>query len=287
MYQAKGQGKNQYALCTIEMKEEIRQSMLLSNDLYRALERDELIVYYQPQIDLATKQINGVEALLRWIHPKHGMISPGIFIPLAEKSNLINTIGNWVLKTACAQNKKWQDMGLAPLRMGVNLSGIQFINAPVVECVRSVLAESGLNPQDLELEITESIAIKDASHTINILNQLKDLGVSIAIDDFGTEYSSLARLKELPIDRLKIDIQFIQGLEDNEKDRAITLVIINLAKSLGLNVIAEGVENQAQVDFLKANRCDDIQGFYHYKPMPAKEVEKILKKSQLHQSLYL
>ncbi len=278
MYKSKAKGKNQYALCTTDMKEEVQQNMILSNDLYRALERNELIVYYQPQIDLHSKKINGVEALLRWNHPKHGMISPGVFIPLAEKSSLINTIGSWVLKTACAQNKKWQDMGFVPLRVGVNLSGIQFINAQVVDRVQSVLAETKLDPNYLELEITESIAIQDARHTITILNQLKALGVTIAIDDFGTEYSSLSRLKDLPIDRIKIDMQFIQGLENNKKDQAITLMIINLAKSLGLNVIAEGVETLPQLDFLNQKMCDQVQGFYYYKPMPAEEVQAILEK---------
>ena len=276
MYNAKNKGKNQYALCTLDMKEEVQLSMTLSNDLYRALERDELVVYYQPQINLSDGVINGLEALVRWKHPERGMISPGIFIPIAEKNGTINNIGEWVLKTACLQNKKWQDMGLPHLLMAVNLSAIQFINPRIAENIADILDETGLSPKYLELEITESIAIKEVSHAEEILSKLKDIGISIAIDDFGTEYSSLSRLKMLPIDRIKIDMQFTQGIESNEKDRAITMVIINLAKSLGLSVLAEGVETAPQMDFLNKKMCDDVQGFYYYRPMPAEEVEKIL-----------
>lgn len=278
MYEAKAKGKNQYSLCTTEMKDEVERNMKLSNDLYRALERNELIVYYQPQVDLINKEITGVEALLRWKHSEFGMISPGVFIPLAEKNGLINIIGEWVLETACTQNKKWQDMGLANLRMGVNLSGIQFINVHIADDVERILKKTDLDPKYLELEITESIAIKETDFVVDVLNKLKKIGVSIAIDDFGTEYSSLSRLKMLPIDRIKIDMEFIKGIEKNEKDKAITVVIINLAKSLGLNVLAEGVETGSQLEFLNQKMCDFVQGYYYYKPMPAQEMERILQK---------
>lgn len=276
MYKAKAKGKNQYALCSKAMKEEVQMSMELSNDLYRALDRNELVVYYQPQIDLVTKKISGAEALLRWMHPTRGMISPGIFIPIAEKNSLINSIGEWVLREACIQNKKWQDKGLPEINIAINLSAIQILNPKLSSNLANIIKETGLDPKYIELEITESIAIKETNHVIEILNKLKKIGVSIAIDDFGTEYSSLSRLKMLPIDRIKIDMQFIQGLETNEKDKAITMVIINLAKSLGMNVLAEGVETENQLDFLNQKMCNNVQGYYYYKPMPADEMEKIL-----------
>ncbi len=262
MYEAKSQGKNTYTFCTTSMKEEIEMNMIISNDLYQALEREEFSLYYQPQMDLEKKEIEGLEALIRWKHPKFGMIAPNIFIPIAEKNGLINAIGHWVLKTACLQNKKWQDMGLKKLKMAVNLSSIEFINSNIARQVEEVLKEVGLDPKYLELEITESIAIKETDFIVEVLNKLKKLGVSIAIDDFGTEYSSLSRLKLLPIDRIKIDMEFIHGIESNEKDKAITIIIINLAKSLGLNVLAEGVETSAQLEFLNQKMCDYVQGFY-------------------------
>ncbi len=277
MYKAKEKGRNRYALCTQEIKDEVQMSMELSNDLYRALDGDEFELYYQPQVDLATKQIAGVEALIRWNHPTKGMINPGTFIPIAEKNSLINGIGDWVLETACRQNKQWQDQGMPKIEMAVNLSAVQMINPNIAEKIENIISESGLDPKYVELEITESIAIKETDYVLEVLNKLKKIGVSIAIDDFGTEYSSLSRLKDLPIDRIKIDMQFIQGIESNEKDKAITMTIINLAKSLDLNVLAEGVETNEQLDYLNEKMCDYVQGYYYYKPMPASEMEEILK----------
>lgn len=276
MYEAKAKGKNQYALCTQEIKDNMEISRQLSHDLYNALERDEFFIHYQPQIDLSTNAIIGVEALLRWMHPTRGVIPPDTFIPIAEENSLINSIGEWVLRTASIQNKEWQDMGLPHMVMGVNLSSVQVINPRIVKTVKSILKETGLDPKYIELEITESIAIEEADYVIDVLNKLKELGVSIAIDDFGTEYSSLSRLKLLPIDRIKIDMQFVQGIETNEKDRAITMVIIKLAKSLGINVLAEGVETAPQLAYLNQEMCEYTQGFYHYKPMPANEIAEIL-----------
>lgn len=281
MYKAKSRGKNQHVLCTTDMKAEVQKNMLLSNSLYHANERNELIIYYQPQVSLETKQVIGFEALLRWQHPQLGMISPGIFIPLAEKNGLINSIGEWVLETACRQNVRWQELGLPHLRMAVNLSVSQFKNPKLVDIVEHILQETGLDPRYLELEITESVAVKESDYIIDVLTRLKDLGVSISIDDFGTEYSSLSRLKSLPVDRIKIDMQFVQGIEGSAKDQAITKVIINLAKSLGLKVIAEGVETAPQLEFLNQKMCDEVQGFYYYKPMPASEVEVILRQTHL------
>lgn len=274
---AKELGRNRYVLSNKALKENIQRNLELSNDMHKALERDEFMLHYQPQVDLASGEINGLEALLRWIHPEKGMISPGIFIPLAEKNGLINSIGEWVLRTACAQNKKWQDMGLKKIPMAVNLSGVQFLDPHITNTIENILQEAGLEPKYLELEITESIAIEREIYAENVLNKLKNIGVLIAIDDFGTEYSSLSRLKILPIDRIKIDMQFIQGIEKSEKDRAIITVMINLAKKLDMTVIAEGTETKEQVDFLYGESCDDAQGYYYYKPMPSEEIEKILK----------
>ncbi len=273
---AKLRGKSQYAFCTEQMKMEMEEEITLSKHLYWALERDELDLYYQPQISLNTGEIIGLEALLRWKHPQMGMISPGVFIPLAEQNGLINSIGDWVLKTASRQGRVWQDKGLPPLRIAVNLSILQFNNPNMVRNLKNILNETGLNPQSLELEITENIAIEEERYTRDVLHKLKKLGVSISIDDFGTAYSSLGRLKTLPIDRIKIDMQFVQAIENSEKDQAIVQVIINLAKSLGLGVLAEGVETKDQLEFLHQKKCDDVQGYYYYRPMPVDEIEALL-----------
>ncbi len=275
MYVSKDKGKNQYTFCSPDMKEDVLEKMKLTNSLYRALERNELLVYYQPQVSVSTKKIIGFEALLRWNNPEFGMISPTIFIPLAEQTGLINPIGQWVLKTACRQNKQWQLMGLPLLRMAVNLSIEQFRDRNLTTIVSRTLSEIGLEAKYLQLEITESTASNGTDNIIPVLNELKKLGVSIAIDDFGTEYSSLSRLKTLPIDQIKIDIQFIRGISESTKDEAIAKTIIQLAKNLNLNVIAEGVENEQQFEFLKKEMCDEIQGFFFYKPMPASEIEAI------------
>lgn len=277
MYISKEKGKNQYTLCSPTIKDDVIRRMKLTNSLYRAKEREELAVHYQPQVNVSSEEIVGFEALIRWKHQDLGMVSPGQFIPLAEQTGLINSIGQWVLETACIQNKQWQIMGLPKKRVAVNLSVEQFRNPNLVSFIADTLNNTGLAPQYLELEITESIALEEPEYIIKILNELKDLGVTIAIDDFGTEYSSLSRLKELPVDRIKIAMQFIHGItESKSKDRAIAKIIIQLAKSLDLNVIAEGVETQAQIEFLRKHLCDEIQGFYYYRPMPAKEIEKIL-----------
>ena len=276
MYNAKEQGKNQYVLCSADIKDAVHIKMKLTNSLYRALERNELFLQYQPQINLASGRIIGLEALIRWNNPEFGIIPPSVFIPLAEQTGLINGIGDWVLETACRQNKAWQEMGLPKVAIAVNLSVNQFRNSNIVQQVSKVLRETGLDPQYLELEITESAVIRETNYIIGILNELKKIGVFISIDDFGTEYSSLSRLKLLPIDRIKIDIQFIRGIEGSDKDQAITSVIIHLAKNLGLKVIAEGVETTGQIDFLRERMCDEIQGFYFYRPLLAEDVAQAM-----------
>ncbi len=277
MYQAKAKGKNQYVICSSSLKQEVTDRLNLTNNLYHALERQQLMLYYQPQIDVKCGAIIGLEALLRWKHPELGMVPPHSFIPLAEHTGLINPIGEWVLRTACAQSVTWQQMGLPAVRMGVNISAIQFNNPAFALQVSRVLQQTGLNPAFLELELTESAALQNAEHTIHMLSGLKELGVSISIDDFGTEYSSLSRLKLLPIDRIKMDMQFVHSIGGSTKDQAVTKIIISLAKNLGLKVIAEGVETKQQLDFLARRMCDEVQGYYYFHPMPAEEVEAVLR----------
>jgi diguanylate cyclase (GGDEF)-like protein len=281
MYTSKEKGKNQYTLCSQEIKKEFFVNMELSNRLYRALERDELALDYQPKVIPSTEEMIAVEALIRWHHPQKGVIPPNQFIPMAEKNGLITPIGNWVLQTACRQQKIWQKMGYRSLRMAVNLSLGQFRNKTLVRDLASILQETGLDPSCLELEITESIAINEPENINKTLNELKELGISISIDDFGTQYSSLSRLKNLPIDRIKIDMHFIHGISVDSKQEGIIKAIMQLAKTLDLKVTAEGVETEQQLAFLQEILCDEIQGFYYYKPMPAAELESILKRIAL------
>lgn len=279
MYSSKNKGKNQFSFCSAAMKEDIINKMQLTNSLYKAMDNDELELYYQPQVNLKTQEIIGLEALIRWNHPTLGRIPPSVFIPLAEQNGLITQMGTWVLKTACRQNKIWQDMSFRPIRMAVNLSIDQFRGGNLRQVVNYTLKETGLDPSCLELEITEGIAMKEGDLIISTLRELREMGVEISIDDFGMAYSSLSRLKDLPADRLKIDMLFVQGISPGSKDNSIIEIIIHLARSLGLKVTAEGVETESQLDFLIRKDCDDAQGYYYYKPMPAKEVEMVLKKA--------
>ncbi len=280
MYVSKQRGKNNFTFCSEEMKKKVVASMELTNNLYRALERNELQVYYQPQVSIETGEITGMEALLRWEHPELGLILPKDFIHVAEKTGLIHPIGQWVLETACRQNKNWQDQGMKPLKVAVNLSVAQFRNPNLIDTIKSILKETGLSPACLELEVTESIAVNEAEYTLNTLHELKELGISISVDDFGTEYSSLSRIKDLPVDKIKIDGQFIRGISRSGKDEGIIRVMIQLGKTLGLNILAEGVETEQQLAFLKDNQCELVQGYYYYYPMPSDELEALLKKKQ-------
>jgi diguanylate cyclase (GGDEF)-like protein len=279
MYASKEKGKNQYTLCSSAMKEKLLTKTQLTNSLYRALERNELVLYYQPQVSVLTKEIVGLEALIRWNSPELGMISPATFIPLAEQNGLIIPIGQWVLETACRQIKQWQVLGLPPIRMAVNLSILQFQDRNLLSIIDRTLSETGLEPEYLELEVTESTAADGEDYIVQVLHELKELGVSISIDDFGSGYSSLSRLKTLPVDRIKIDMQFVRGISTGNKDEAIAKTIIQLAKNLNLHVIAEGVETEAQFEFFNKYKCDEIQGYFFYKPMPASEIEAILLKT--------
>ena len=276
MYASKNKGKNQYTLCSPTMKADVLKKMKLTNGLFRALERDELVLHYQPQVSVSTRQITGCEALMRWKHPDFGMIPPHAFVPLAEQTGLIRPIGQWVLQTACRQIMEWQGNGLPSLRIAVNLSIEQFRDPALIGIVAGVLEETGLDPKYLELELTESATSYESDYTIRMLRGLKELGVSIAIDDFGIEYSSLSRLKELPVDRIKIDKKFVQSITESDKDEAIAKTIVQLAKNLKLKVTAEGVETQSQFDFFGKQMCDAVQGYYFFKPMPKADVEAIL-----------
>lgn len=276
MYKAKNNGKNQFVFCSQEMKDEMQQTMLITNNLYHAQERNELNIVYQPQVCTETGKVIAVEALARWNHPELGFISPALFIPIAEHTGLINSIGEWILVEACKQNKVWQEMGLPSVRMAVNVSVKQLLKQNFVNKVIAVLEETGLDPRYLELEVTENIAIQESNYIFAVLSDLRKIGISIAIDDFGTEYSSLNRIKMLPIDRLKIDMHFIRGILDNDKDKVIVDVIIKLAKDLKLKVIAEGVEEEEQLDYLRQKNCDEIQGYYFYKPLSKNEIEEVL-----------
>jgi diguanylate cyclase (GGDEF)-like protein len=285
MYKAKETGKNKYVLCTPLMKEAINETLKISNKLYRALEKNELELYYQPQVSTYTYEIVGVEALLRWKNPELGMIPPSKFIVIAEQTGLIINIGEWVLKTACKQNKMWQDAGYPKIRMAINISVKQFEDHSLLTVIEDVLKETEIDPKYIEIEITESVIMKEKEYVIATLNKLSEMGIQIAIDDFGTDYSSLSYLKNLPANRIKIAMPFVHGINVNNKDESITKAIIVLAKNMNMGLIAEGVETQMQLEFLSQGLCDEIQGFYFYKPMPASEMENILKKSLAGDSL--
>ncbi|WP_176560165.1 putative bifunctional diguanylate cyclase/phosphodiesterase [Brevibacillus dissolubilis] len=276
MYRSKDLGRNNYLIYTPSMDEKVLERLEIEKDLRRAIERNELFLHYQPQVNLHTGEIIGMEALIRWKHPVRGVVSPGLFIPIAEDSRLIIPIGEWVIETACRQNMEWQKAGLQPIRIGVNLSAYQFQLEDIVERVSRILKQTAMNPKYLELEITESIAMYNVERVIKTLHELKLLGVQIAIDDFGTGYSSLSYLKLFPIDRLKIDRTFVNDITQNEDDAAIAASIIGMAHSLKLQVIAEGVETTDQLDFLANRNCDEMQGFFFSRPLGAEEAGRLL-----------
>jgi len=271
---AKESGKNNYKIYENSMNIKMNKKLDLINNLHRAVEKEEFILYYQPQVDSLTGKVVGFEALIRWESPEMGMVSPAEFIPLAEEAGLIIPIGDWVLRTACAQNKAWQNSGYAPLPVSVNISVLQFQESSFVEKVVKVLDETKLDPKWLHLEITESVAIKDTELTINILDDLQKIGVKIALDDFGTGFSSLGYLNKFKINVLKIDSSFIRDIRKDEF--TITKTIILLGKSLNMELIAEGVETDEQLDYLKEFGCDKIQGYLFSRPVPPNEIEKML-----------
>ncbi|MFZ3367506.1 MAG: EAL domain-containing protein, partial [Candidatus Sulfotelmatobacter sp.] len=272
MYSAKENGRNRFQFFTEDMNAQGVERLTLENSLRLALDKKELFLVYQPQMDIATGRITGLEALLRWQHPDLGLVPPDKFIRIAENSGLIVPIGEWVVRTACCQARKWQDEGLPPVSVAVNVSAVQFRQEGFCELIRRVLHETGLAPQYLELELTESLLLANADLMLSVVQELKAMGVTLAIDDFGTGYSSFSYLRQFRVSKLKIDRVFIRDVAVNPDDAAITSAIISMAKSLRLKVIAEGVEDESQMSFLRAHQCDEIQGYYFSKPLAVDKV---------------
>src|SRR5688572_12390914 len=280
MYRAKEHGRNNFQFYTSEMNERVNERLALENALRRALERREFLLHYQQRVNLGTGEIVGAEALVRWNHPEWGLVFPARFVPLAEETGLIVQIGEWVLREACRQARIWIDLGLNPGMVSVNLSARQFRQEGLVRMVSRVLEETGLDPRLLEMELTESMVMHNIDTAIATLNGLKSLGVYLSVDDFGTGYSSLAYLKNLPIDKLKIDRSFVRdiGAGEDSDDGVLAAAIISLGHSLHLHVVAEGVETDAQMRFLKRHRCDEVQGYYYGEALTPDAHAKLLSK---------
>jgi diguanylate cyclase (GGDEF)-like protein len=276
MYRAKDMGKNNCQFYTREMNAAIEEKLVLLEGLRGALDDGQFRLVYQPKVDLQTGRVFGVEALVRWDHPEHGVIGPDRFIPLAEESGMIVALGEWVLRSACLQNRAWQEDGLAPLRISVNVSPRQFEEQRLVERVALALEDSGLAPEWLELEVTEGVIMRDLQQAVAKMAQVRQMGVSLSIDDFGTGYSSLSALKSFPISTLKIDKSFVRDLGHSDGDEAIASSIIELAHRLKLRVIAEGVETEQQRSFLRQNGCDEMQGYLFSRPLPPEQLRQLL-----------
>ena len=276
MYQAKENGRNNYQFFEKDMNVRALERQSVEENLCFALDRDELVMHYQPKINLKTGEITGVEALIRWQHPERGLIGPLQFISVAEDCGLMLPIGNWVLRESCRQAKAWQDAGLRPIEMAVNVSSVEFRNEDFLEGVRAILEETGLSPHYLGLELTESVLMQHAEFTVPVLKKLKAMGVRLAIDDFGTGYSSLSYLRQFPIDTLKVDQSFVNGINADTDDATIINAVINMGSNLNHRVIAEGVETVEQVAFLQAHGCDEGQGYYFSRPVPASQFAKLL-----------
>ena len=277
MYHAKLEGRNSFQFYVPNMQEQSFQKLLMENNLRRALENQEFNAYYQPQVDLTTGRIVGLEVLLRWKHVAFGSVSPSKFIPLAEETGLIIEIGSWILRQSCLQAIAWQQMGIPPIQISVNLSIKQLQQKDFLDSLKQILAETGFNPHYLELEITEGIMMDQVEEKILMLNQFRQMGIQLSLDDFGTGYSALSYLRKLPINTLKIDRAFVEYINYNQHDQTIVESLINLSHSLNLTVIAEGVETQEQVDLLRQLNCDRIQGHFFYRAMPADEIEALLR----------
>jgi len=272
MYSVKENGRNNFQFFAEEMTAQAVERLTLENSLRPALDNNQLFLVYQPQMDIATGKIIGLEALLRWQHPELGLVPPDKFIRIAENSGLILRIGEWVLRTACSQTRKWQYEGFFAVRVAVNVSAVQFRQPDFCASVGRILHETGLAPQYLELELTESLLLNSADVTLSVIQELCALGVTLAIDDFGTGYSNFGYLRQFRVSKLKIDRSFVRDVAVNPDDAAIATAIISMAKSLSLKVIAEGVENEAQMSFLRAHLCDEIQGYYFSKPLTVDKV---------------
>ncbi len=281
---AKQTGRNQYQFHTMGMNARVLEMVLIDRELRQALEQNQFVLHYQPQIDIHTDRIVGAEALIRWQHPVRGLLLPAQFIPIAEERGLIARIGEWVLREACRQNKAWQSSGLPPIAIAINLSALHFQQKNLSQEVAQILRDCGPAPRYLELELTESAVMRDADITIAAMHELKAIGVQLSLDDFGTGYSSLSQLKRFPFDKLKIDRSFVQGLPDDADDIALTTAIVAMGKALKLTVIAEGVETQAQRDTLQSLGCDEIQGYAVAKPLPVDEFARYLQDNARQQT---
>jgi EAL domain-containing protein (putative c-di-GMP-specific phosphodiesterase class I) len=280
MYHAKDQGRNNYQFYNQAMNTTSLEKLALENNLRRALDRQQFLVYYQPQLDIRTGAIIGMEALIRWQHPERGLVQPAAFISLAEETGLIVPIGEWVLRTACVQNKAWQVAGFPPFRVTVNLSSSQFRQKTLIRTIGQALDDAGMDPRYLELELTESNIMKDAETTITMLHELKSMGLRLSIDDFGTGYSSLSYLKRFPFDTVKVDRSFVKNVTTDPDNAAITTAIIAMAHSLNLEVIAEGVETKQELAFLSKQQCDGMQGYLFSPPVPPAQATQFLKEGK-------
>jgi predicted signal transduction protein with EAL and GGDEF domain len=272
MYCAKENEGRNFRFFTDDMNAQAGERLTLENGLRLALDKKELFLVYQPQVDIVSGKIIGLEALLRWQHPTLGLVPPDKFIRIAENCGLIVPIGEWVLRTACSQVRKWQDEGRPAVSIAINVSAVQFRQEDFCELTRRVLHETGLAPQYLELELTEGLLLANADVTFSVLQELKAMGLTLAIDDFGTGYSNFTYLRQFRVSKLKIDRSFIRDVAVNPDDASITTAIISMAKSLNIKVIAEGVEDEAQMSFLRAHQCDEIQGYYFSKPLAVDKV---------------
>jgi EAL domain-containing protein (putative c-di-GMP-specific phosphodiesterase class I)/uncharacterized protein YlxP (DUF503 family) len=280
MYQAKEDGRQTFKLFTPEMNARAVERQSIEEGLRRALERNEFRLHYQPKVNLRTGAITGAEALLRWAHPTRGLLPPNDFIPIAEASGLILPIGHWVLRQACIQAREWADDGLPEMTMAVNVSAMEFRDEKFLSGVMRILAEAGLTPRLLELELTETVLMKHAESTTSILQALKKAGVKIAVDDFGTGYSSLSYLRRFPIDALKIDQSFVTEIAIAGDERVIVTAVIAMARSLGLRVIAEGVETREELLLLRNLQCDEAQGYYFSKPVTSQQFSSLARSSR-------
>lgn len=269
-----------FRLYSPDLDRDLAQHVEMEAELHRALEREEFQLHYQPQINVKSGRVIGVEALLRWQHPQRGLIPPGQFIPLLEESGLMSRVGTWVLKAACRQAREWERQGLPALRMAVNLSAQQFRLADLVQTVRQALDEAGLDPALLELELTESLILENAEQTIHTMHELKKLGVSLSLDDFGTGYSSLSYLRRYPVDRIKIDQSFVRDMEEHKGSAALVRSILAMAHNLGLETIAEGVETETQLGYLRKQACQEMQGYFFSKPLPGEELTRLLREGR-------
>ena len=281
MYHAKETGRNNYQFFKKSLNATVLERFSIEQDLKHAIEQDEFVLYYQPQLDLSSRKIVGAEALIRWMHPQKGLIPPDKFIPLAEESGLIVDINKWVIRTACKQNDHWRKAGFTPIRIAVNLSGYQFANQNIIQIIRDALQEANLDAKNLEVEITENTLMQNTKETIRILEQMRDLKLRIALDDFGTGYSSLSYLTSFPVDILKIDRSFVMGCATHNNNRIIIKAIVAMGHSLGMKIVAEGIESEEEFQLLKEYGVNEGQGYHFSPPIAQNQFIKFLESEML------